>query len=380
MSVFFTPKEAVDIRMLGNDDFQRRDRMRLLKWSKYVYQDLKLTAIKSPVRRRYAINKRTNSIDLPCNNLQLSSVSILDHCGNEYPVYRNNKVLENTDIVDVSASKDCGCEFECNNKLCNVIKGYVAVVETVTDYLPDGQPKEFECISRKGVDDQGFLYEQKQYPKRIYEDNVWVNTIVYTETNKLCKVEVDANGCVCDTEENINSVCDCCGISNVNTNLCCIGGNAEEPPKDDCGTWIYKCSSKMDWFSIQCGCYPSVYKEFNNIYNVSELGDRLIFPPNFGWDHVIVRYYEDNSLDIKIPIIALRVFVIGLMYWDCMFNDKKQALADKYGVMYSRMKQGLVVDMNRRKIADLAMIMHPPTYIPSYTVGRTNKYEGGGRW
>jgi hypothetical protein len=194
------------------------------------------------------------------------------------------------------------------------------------------------------------------------------------------QVLVDANGCVCDTEENINSVCDCCGISNVNTNLCCIGGNAEEPPKDDCGTWIYKCSSKMDWFSIQCGCYPSVYKEFNNIYNVSELGDRLIFPPNFGWDHVIVRYYEDNSLDIKIPIIALRVFVIGLMYWDCMFNDKKQALADKYGVMYSRMKQGLVVDMNRRKIADLAMIMHPPTYIPSYTVGRTNKYEGGGRW
>ena len=202
---------------------------------------------------------------------------------------------------------------------------------------------------------------------------------MYTETNKLCKVETDDNGCVCDTEENLNLICNCCGINEVNTSLCCIGGTAETPPKDNCDTWIYYCNNKMDWFTTQCGMYCSG-SSFTNIYNISELGDRLLFPPNFGWDHVIVRYYEDEGInDIKIPVIALRVFVMGLMYWDCMFNDKKQPLADKYGVQYSRMKQGLVVDMNRFRLSELAMIMFPPRTIPSYMVGYTNQYEGGRR-
>ena len=76
---FFSPKEAVDIRMLGNDDYQKRDRMRLLKWSKYVWQDMNLTTVKKAVRRRYKINKRTNSVDMDCKFLQLSRPHGVDH-------------------------------------------------------------------------------------------------------------------------------------------------------------------------------------------------------------------------------------------------------------------------------------------------------------
>jgi len=380
MSRFFKPIEAVDIRMLGNEDYQKRDRMRLLKWTKYVWQDMNISTVKKAVRKRYAINKKTNSVDLDCNFLQLSSVNIVDRNGIEYPVYRNNRILADSDIVDVGEAKDCACEFNCKSNLCNTIKSYEAIIETVEEYMPNGTLASFDCVSRKGIDEQGFYYEQKQYPKRIYEDGTWTNTILYTETNKKCKVEVDENGCVCDTDENLNNICEACGISSVNTNLCCIGGSSETPPDDTCNTWIYYCNNKMDWFSTQCGGFPYMSSEACNIYNVSELGDRLIFPPNFGWDNVIIRTYEDIGLeDIQIPIIAIDTYITGLMWWDCRFNDRKQTLAMKYAADYARLKFGLLKELNKYRIAELGKIMAPPAYIPSYVSGRTNQYEGSYR-
>jgi len=378
MSRFFKVEEAVRLRLLGNEDYQQRDKGRLLSWAKYVWQDMNLTTVKKTVRKRFAINKKTNTVDLPCSFLKLSSVSVMDKCGIEYPVYRNQSLHD--DIVDVSAAKDCACEYNCGNELCSLIKGYEAVVSTKEDKNPDGSDVSFECIDRKCIDDQGFFYEQLQYPKRIYEDGVWTETVLFTEDRKLCKVEVDENGCCCDTEENVNAVCTACGIENVNSSLCCIGGTAMEPPNDACNTWIYYCNRKLDWFSIQCGGYPYCLKSCNNIYNISELGDRLIFPSNFGWDDVIIRWYDDTGLkDLEIPIVAIDTFVVGLMWWDCRFNDRKQNLAGVYGSQYATLKFGLLKELNKYRIAELQMIMAPPVYVPSYIVGTSNQYEGGYR-
>lgn len=375
MSRFFTPKEAIELRLLGNRDYQKRDRMRLLSVAKYVYQDLNLNVIKQARRQYFKVDKNTNSVILPCSNLQLSSVSVVDKCGIVYPVYRNGNV-KNSDIVDVAAAKDCACEFKCGYELCNTIKSYEATIETLTDKNPDGTDVSFECVSRKGVDAQGFFYEQKQYPKRIYEAGVWTETILYTEDIKMCKVEVDENGCVCDTEQNINSVCEACSIKANNSNLCCIGGDANTPPNDTCNTWIYYCNNKMDWFGTQCGCFPYMDPE-SNYYNISELGNRIIFPSNFGWDKVLVRWYEDLSLsEIKIPIIAIDTFIMGLMWWDKMFNDKEQALAANYGNQYATLKFGLIKELNKYRIAELQMIVAPPRYVPSYINGRTDRWEG----
>lgn len=377
MSRFFTPIEAVEIRLLGNHDYQERDRMRLLKWSKYVYRDLNLTTVRKAVRKRYAINKRTNSVDLDKKFLQLSSVGVVDKCGIEYPVYRSHKIMDNADIVDVGAAKDCECEYNCNSTLCNVIKGYEAVVSTKTDKMPDGSDVSFECIDRKAVDDQGFFYEQLQYPKRIYEDGVWTDTIKYTEDKKLCKVEVDSNGCVCDTEENLDALCKCCGIDELDTSMCCIGGSASVPPSDNCNTWTYRCNTKLDWFMVQCGCFNYCASGCENIYNISELGDRLLFPANFGWDNVIVRTYEDARMsDMQIPVVAIDTFIVGLMWWDVRFDDKKQMLEPKYSNDYSRLKFGLLKQLNKRRISELAKVMSPPAHIPSYSYSFTNQYEG----
>lgn len=127
----------------------------------------------------------------------------------------------------------------------------------------------------------------------------------------------------------------------------------------------------------QCGGQYYCPKNCSNVYNISELGDRLLFPPNFGWDNVMVRYFEDTSMnDMLIPIIAIDTFVLGLMWWDCRFNDRKQNLAVKYGSDYGKLKFGLLKELNKRTLAELGMILSPPAYIPSYITGRTNRYEG----
>jgi len=117
---------------------------------------------------------------------KLSSVNIIDECGLQYPVYRNMQV--NDDIVDVAAAKDCACEHNCGYKLCNTVKGYEVVQSVMTDNNPDGSSVSFNCVSRIAVDKNGVVYKEFQYPKRIYTNNVWTSTILYTETEKIMRV------------------------------------------------------------------------------------------------------------------------------------------------------------------------------------------------
>ena len=343
--------------MLGNQDILMRSKGRMLTWAKYVYNDMNLSTLKIAQRGQFEINKRTNSVNMPCDFTQISSVNVVIK-GVIYPVYRNDKLHD--DLIDIAAAKDCGCENKCSYKLCNTIKGYEAVTTVKSDYLPDNTPISFTCVDRKAVDGQGFLVEETQYPQRIYVSGVWVDTVLHTETTKLCKLEVDEKGCVCDTDANVESCCTSCGINEVIP----VGGTANKSPDCDTeDTWIYYCDSKMDWLTTQCG-FPRLKCGFNNIYNISELGDRLIFPANFGFDKVLIRWFGDVSLkDMKIPLIAVDTFVAGLKWFDVKYNDKMQTLEPKYASTYARMKFGLLRELNKYRIAELKMIFTPPTYV-----------------
>lgn len=378
MSRFFNAVELSRLLMLANDDYLQRSKGRLLSYSKYVWQDMNITTVKQVKRQYMHIDKRTNRIIMPDNFLQISSINIVDECGNIYPVYRYDNVRHD-DIVDVSATKNCGCELSCGYQLCNTIKGYEAIVSTKEDKNPDGSTVSFTCVDRIGLGGGGFLYKETQYPKRIYTDGEWTSTILYTEQQTLCQLDVDERGCVCDTEKNVDSCCDSCGIKGVNTNQCCIGGTANCPPMEKCDEWIYYCNSKMEWFWTQCGSHPNFRKHCNNHYNISELGDSLIFPHNFGWDKVLVRYFVDDTVDeIRIPAIAIDTFIMGLKWWDCRFNDKKQALAEVYGKSYTKLKFGLIREMNKYRIAELGQIFCPPAYVPSYVYDQKYLYWNNG--
>lgn len=225
--------------MLAERDTLMRNRGRYLTWSKYVWQDMAMSTLKVPIREIFHINKRTNSIDLPCNFLELCSVNVMDKFGVFYPVFLNDRI--HRDLIDIPAEKDCACEYNCGYKMCNTIKGYEAVVTCKSDFNPDGTKVTFECVDRKAIDGQGFLYEQTQYPLRIYLSGVWTETVLHTEDKKLCKVEVDEHGCACDSEDNVKSICNACGIDEEIP----FGGDANNPPNKKDDTWIYYCNSKM---------------------------------------------------------------------------------------------------------------------------------------
>lgn len=377
MSRFIPLTEVLRIAMLGNDDLLQRSKGRLRMWAKYVWQDMELTTVKVAKREFFKINKRTNTITLPCDFLELSSVNVVDRCGTIYPIFRNELNVKHLDIPQVEAYKNCACEFKCAHELCNTIKNYVAVTTTKTDEMPDGSPVSFTCIDRKAVNAEGFFIEELQYPLHVYEDGVWTDTVLHTETNKLCRVECDENGCPCDSEANIDAVCNACGINSGQSDIP-FGGNANCGPTPSTQEWIYWCSTKLDWFSVQCGCFPSGFRHgCNNVYNISEDGNRLIFPHNFGFDKVLIRYYSDvNVNDLEIPYIALDTFIMGLKWWDARFNDNKQNLATKYEADYTKLKWGLLSELNKYRLQEMRMILTPPVYVPSFLP--LNGYYGCG--
>lgn len=378
--------DVVDSLCLRSGDILRRKKGLYLDCANDVWEDLNETTLrvakrlKIPVRKEFQINKRTNSIDLPCNSLRLSSVNVVDECGIIHPVYRNLSLHD--DIVDVPVEKNCACEFNCGFKLCNTVKGYVAIKSVKSDILPNNTPVSFSCVDRLVVDKNGVIYKENQYPKRIYTGGLWTDTILFTESTKMCECEVDHNGCLCDTEHNINTVCESCGIHNFNPQINhknlhgCVGGTAECPPDPNCNEWIYFCNNKLDWFSVQCGCEPRWgRRHFHNIYNISETGDRLIFPHNFGFEKALIRFYEDVSLEnLVIPYAAKGTFMTGLQYFSTKLNPELAQISASFGQQYSREKWGLFLELNKMRIAELGQTISPRSHVPSYMDHREDRW------
>jgi hypothetical protein len=367
--------EVAESLCIRSQDTLMRNKPLFLEVANDVWNDmnedvLKLAdRVKIPVRRIFHVDKKTNSINVPKNSLKLCSINAVDRYGCFTPLYRNDSIPD--DIVDLGEAKNCACENNCSNQLCNTIKGYEAVESVKSDFLPNGDPISFKCVDRKMVDSQGFLYEQNQYPLRVYLSGVWDSTVLHTEDKKLCKVDVDDKGCVCDTEENLNKICNACGITDTSIVL---GGDPNNPPicNPDATQWIYQCGSRMEWFNIQFGGFPYLcFHCFNNIYNISELGNRIIFPHNFGWDKVMVRFYEDIDLkNLMIPYLAKECFMTGMQYFASTNNDKKQELSIIYGQKYSRQKWGLFLELNKYRLAELREIFTPKVFVPSYIENR----------
>lgn len=378
MSTFLTIEELIDLPLLGDGDLLKRNKGRMLKWAKLVMNDMELNTFKAPQRQWFNINKRTNSIDLPCPAIDVSSVNVRDCYGNFFPVWKNERITG--EIVDIAAGRDCACEYKCGYKLCNTIKAYEATTEVLTDKMPDNTDVSFTCVTRKVVDASGNYTEQKQYPQRVYESGVWTDTILYTETIHLCKVEVDSNGCVCDTDDNVELLCGTC--SNEST-IIPFGGTSIDPPCTGIDTWKYYCNSRMDWFSYQCGQDIHCHDPFKMIYNVSETGNRLIFPSRFGFDRVLVRWYGTTKTgEIKIPLIAADTFATGLIFYDHEYstNPLDVKLAEIFGVKYARKKWGLLTDLNKRRIAEYRMILTPPVFVPSFFGKNWNNFGNNSNW
>lgn len=393
MARFEPVMDVVDSLCLRSGDTQRRKKGLYLDCANDVWNDLNETTLriakrlKIPVRKKFEVNKRTNSIELPCNFNRLSSVNVIDESGVIHAVYRNLSIHD--DIVSVPAEKNCACEKKCGYQLCNTIKGYVAVQSVLSDTLPNGTPITFNAVSRLAVGENGVVYQENQGIQRVYTNSIWTDTILVTTSNQVCQCETDDNGCICDTQSNVNLLCASCGIRNFQPNInpnnltnvtepYAVGGTAVCPPSPNDNEWVYYCNNKMDWFSIQCGCDVSAFRHgCRNVYNISENGNRLVFPGDFGFEKVLVRFYEDIELsNLVIPYIAKDTFMTGLQYYSMKQNPELRDIAASFGQQYSREKWGLFLELNKMRIKELANTIAAASYVPSYRDHREDRYYG----
>jgi hypothetical protein len=376
MSLFEHIDSITDSLCLRAGDLVRRNKGLYLDVAADVFNDLNLTTIKMTKRELFQVNKRTNSVDLPSNNIGVFEVSVMDHKGAIWPMYLNDSI--HRDIPQVSAAKNCACENQCGYSLCNLVKGYEAVVSTQSDILPNGNPISFQCVNRVAIGKNGIVYRETQGIQRVFTNGVWTNTILVTTSTEMCQCEIDVNGCICDTEQNEASLCNAFGLP-TNDGIP-FGGDANSfYGNPNVNTWRYFASSQLQWFGAQCGAYHN-HHGFKNIYNIEEGQKKLIFPPHFPFDKVLVRWYYDVDLgDMQIPIIVKQTFMTGLQYFAFEYNEKKQGMANVFGQKYSRQKWGLLLELNKLTMGEMRMILSPPIYVPSY-IDHRSRHNGDFRY
>jgi len=234
-----------------------------------------------------------------------------------------------------------------------MIKGYESIITEVEAEMPDSSIQTFTCTSRKYYDTDGTYYEQTQAPQREYESGEWVDTVLATTDTELCKLELTDTGCVRECDENYRLV-NSCG--------CTLNGNdsATMPTVTYDG---YRLSTayaieRGRWFSLPC-------QGFNNIYNINDLGDKLIFPHDFGFDRILLRYYSDVPMkEMKVPFVAAYAFICGIMFYNIAFDNKQQQLAAILSMKYSRAKFALIQELNKFTQQESIEIMSPYVYVP----------------
>ena len=355
MSKFISLEDVVKTACLIEKDFQMQNKMRYLAFAKDIWHnDMNLTTVKDVDRVILEIDKRTNTVKLPCHNKLVSGVYVIGKYGEFYPVFRNERLHD--DIVDISTTDDC--DWHCCNKLCNMIRNYEPITEYIESEMPDGSIETFKCITRKGYDSYGNYYEEKQYPQRIYNDGTWVNTEVVTEKIELCKLEIDKKGCIKECDENYHAVIKhgCYGSCPTLYEI-----------KAEVGSSCIINPAAKDLVGWECG-YNFSAKNLNNSYNITTNGDRLIFPHDFAFKKVLVRYYQDIKLnDIKIPSIAKEAMMVGIKYYDTLLDESKVRINQVFAEKYARMKGGVMAMLNKLNKDQQRLALTPPVTIPNFS-------------
>mgnify|MGYP000240411734 FL=1 len=355
MSLYIPIKEVIEDLCHATNDFRESKKLKYAKLAKFVYRDLNFAVVKQAKRQFFEINRNTHSIDMPCNFLKLSAVSVMDEFGIQHPLYRSDTIHD--DIVDIAAKEDCACA--CKGKLCNLLKKYESIEEEVTEEMPDGSYQIFKTRLVKAVDDGGNFYQEKTFPIRRYEEGVWIDTELTTEYTELCRFELDEKSkCVKDCNSNYDKFYNC--GCNFNGYEKCYGDSYVE------GAKIIGCTSKFDWYMVDSGCYfAKCNMPFKNIYNISELGNRLLFPHDFPFKKVLIRFYINEKLnDMEIPIIAQQTAMTGLKYYEFKWDDKKRGLKNDYERDWANQKFALIGEINKYRLSELQMAITPHRRVP----------------
>jgi hypothetical protein len=320
----FTPDELIRMLCAREGDVAGEKFMLYKGVAPDVYQDLNLAIIRHAQRMYLEVDKKTNTILMPENALMLSSISVKDSCNQLHTLIQNSNL--DSDIVDIRNASSCDCNCECNEELCGHISKYEAVTEEVTELMPDLSEQVFTKITRTRVEKNGNVYTERSYPIRKVVNNVWVDTVMTTEEEFVCTLEVKECGCVKTTDANKATI-GCCDAA---------------------------------FYPIDCA--KDVCTQPSGLtYNFNQQGNRIQLDENFAYGKVLVRFYVDVApKDIRVPKVAKEAFLTGLKSFTVAFDDSAaEYLVRRWDTRYNKRKEDLSTLMQRCTLREMYSILNP---------------------
>lgn len=293
-----------------------------MSFARDIWVEMNMSAIKDTKRVVIQVNRKHNSIALPEDFIQFSSISIFRE-GKIVPLVTNSELSEK--IIDLSAHKYC----ECGSDLCANLSNYELIEEPIEIEMPDGQLQVFTKSIRRKVKADGSWVTEVSEPVKKYLAGVFTAVEMETREEYLCELDLSEGGCVKQTEQNRTKIYSFCGFHDLRH---------------------------------ECGC-PSLAQECLEQlgYKINASGRRIILPANHSYDHVIVRgYYQAKTKDILIPQVARKNMMDRLYFAGIEYDPKvPKYRRDEAKSAIVRSQTNMASDLSRMTISDLYHTISP---------------------
>lgn len=317
-NAYLSAGDLVNGLMIREGDTDKRNRAVYLYLVKEVFQHLNLSVIRQTERVLLKVNKQLKCITAPDGYMTFSSISVPNEHGKFEPLIINENI--DTDIVDLGASKKCGCECGCSSSYCSNIRNYELITSIVPAKMPDGSFQDFTSTTRKKVLQDGRYVREFTRPVEVYESNIHTSTELQTNTDTLCNLELEECGCIKDTKENEQLIFACCDSVSI---------------------------------AHDCGAPVRQLRPDAKFYKISDKGNRIHFPANFPYDTVLLRFYSDRKTkDLRIPYLAAKTVRFGIKAEYTTFNSPGSKENLTWLRLYGLAQIELAEELNKLKLKD----------------------------
>lgn len=321
-----TLTEALNNFLSLQENVNRNHFMRYMTGAKWVWNDLLKDTIWN-IRRRVETVRADGTIELPRDVERLTSISVVDECGNLQPLFYNENI-NNLKVLSHQSKCSCNSCGGSDDTLCCVFDN-ITYTDEVKDMqvLDDDGNKSYRIRTYIIKDDcGGVTKEMKLYGPQTVNNIDGTNDELRVEyTEKVCDLEVNDCGCVLDNVANVESV---------KRHLCChlpVRCNAPLPHSD-----------------------YGYFKENPNDSRILNIYGR-------GITQVIV-VYQSNCINLEggeymIPDYAFMAFASGIDYMGSRFVnnisrvEKREKMAD-----YIREKKKVVIYLSPLSLSEFAQL------------------------
>lgn len=318
-NAYVTANDLVDGLCVRIDDTDRKYKPKFLFYLKEIFQHLNLNIIRQTERVLLKVNPALKCIDVPDGYLGFSSISAPNRHGKFEPLIINPDIPTD-DVVDIGASKKCGCECGCACDYCSSVRNYELISSQVAAIMPGGGMQEFTGTIRKKILKDGSYVREVTMPTQIFNNNVHTDTILQTTTEHLCHLDVKECGCIKESPANERLLFECC---DANTIYFDCGGPIRQLPPD------------------------------SKFYKINQKGNRIHFPASFPYETVLLRFFGDTKTrQLRIPYLAQKVVRFGIMAEHTTFTSPGSRENLTWIRLYAKAQEDLAVDLTQLKSSD----------------------------